>query len=113
MPTQGVTYKQKATHKLNRGELGQNANRWLAHKIEVSGYIVSAGEATDKEFARYIWQVLPQLYKDETKMMRAFDEHFDRDWASQMDRASALAALVDINRSRDKGKRIRLFVEED
>lgn len=111
MSTLGVTYQQKATHVLNRGKIGQNANRWLAHKIEVAEHIISAGEATDKQFARYVWQVLPQLYIDEKKMMHAFDEHFDRDWASPIDRANALAILVEINRSRGKGKRIRLFVE--
>lgn len=110
MPT-GVRYQQKATHTLNRGEIGQNANRWLTQKIEVTGCVTSAGEATDKQFAIYIWQILLQLYKDEKKMMHAFDEHFDFDWTSQMDRANALAHLVEINRSREKEKRIRLFVE--
>lgn len=108
----GVRYQQKTTHILNRGKLGQNTNRWLAHKIEVSGQTVTAGEATDKEFAIYIWTVLPQLYKEQTtKMNRAFDAYFDCDWVDQMERAHALARLVEINRSRGKGNRIRLFIE--
>ena len=104
-------YVHETTHVLNWGELGQRTNRWLAQEINVSGHIVPAGEATDKEFAIYIWSVLPQLYRNETKMIRAFDEHFNRDWSSQMDRANALAHLVEINRSRKKEKRIRLFVD--
>lgn len=112
MSTLGKTFQQTTTHVLNQGKLGQNANRWLAQKISVPERIVSAGEATDKEFAIYIWQVLPQLYRDQpTKMMRAFDEYFDCDWVDPMDRAHALAHLVEINRSRDKEKRIKLFVE--
>ena len=112
MPLIGVKYQQKAPHLLDRGELGKNVNRWLNHKICIAGYIVTAGEATDKQFAIYIWSVLPQLYKGQTtKMNRAFDEHFDRDWTDLIERAHALARLVEINRSRGKGKRIRLFLE--
>ena len=109
----GVRYQQKTTHVLNRGKIGQNTNRWLAQKINVSEQIITAGEATDKQFAIYIWWILPQLYKDQRKkMITAFDAHFDnRDWNDQTERAHALARLVEINRSKDKERRIKLFVE--
>lgn len=109
----GTTYQQKATHALNQGKIGQNVNRWLAQKIDAFGEIVVAGEATDRQFAKYIWQVLPQLYKGQAaKMITAFDTYFDnRDWNDQTERAHALARLVEINRTREKEKRIRLFVD--
>lgn len=114
MPTPGAKYQQTTTHALNQGKIGQNANRWLAQKIDAFGETVIASEATDQQFAKFIWQVLPLLYQgQQTKMMRSFDEHFDnRDWNDQTERAHALARLVEINRSRGKENRIRLFIED-
>lgn len=111
MSTAGTTFKQKATHKLNRGETGQNSNSLLAHRIQPFERIVSVREATNEEFAEFIWWALQQLYTDEKKMMDAFDEHFDVDWTSRVDRAGALVNLVEINKSREKQRRIRLFVK--
>lgn len=112
MPLTGARYQQKKTYKLNTGEISKDAPVSLTHKIKPFERIVTVREATNEEFAEFIWQMLPQLYTKEKRMMNAFDDLFDLDWTSPVNRAGALINLVNINKSREKSKRIRLFVGE-
>jgi hypothetical protein len=116
MPTTGTTYKQKATHKLNRGQAARPryTTADLCRRISVDGRVLSVGEATPQEFDAYIRAFLSQHYKKAPKKgEKRYQEIFCLDWTQMEHRVFALIELDELNRIRKCGgvPPIALFVE--
>jgi hypothetical protein len=109
-------YKQKATHRLNRGEVaGPKYNSTVLHrKITVDGQTISVYAATAEEFYCYVYDFLLQHYNAVKLAEEKYVETFDLDWTDWQHRISAIEHLDAINQSRIHRQLpvIQLFADE-